>query len=171
MTTIAFDGRYVAADGRMTRGDIISDSRVKKMHLVDVFIRGELQEALVFGAGSWNGIYAIMEWMKLNDVFDIDPELMRPAFPQDNDGDSSRQDVSFITKDGQMWCLDAQCRPAPYGAPAADGSGFPFAQTALTLGMNAVEAVRTAIKLDVHSGGEITCFDVEEWKWVDASEL
>lgn len=170
MTTIAFDGRYLAADGRMTRSEIICSSNVKKSRLITAIIRGEEQEVLVFGAGSWNGIYAVMEWMKQNDVFDIDPELMRPAFPDDGDG-PSRQDVSFITRDGELYSLDAQSRPAPYEAPYADGSGFPFAQMALTLGQNAVEAVRSAIKMDTNSGGEITCFDTEAWAWVDPNDF
>lgn len=171
MTTIAFDGRYLAADGRMTRSDIICSDSVKKIRLVEAIIRGKTQEVAVFGAGSWNGIYAIMEWMTQNDVFDIDPDLPRPSFPADPDGSYSSQDVSFITRDGQAYCLDAQSRPAPYPAPIADGSGFPFAQMGLALGQNAVEAVRSAIKLDVNSGGEITCFDVKDWAWVDASTL
>lgn len=167
MTTIAYDGRYVAADGRMTRGNIVCSANVQKLHILKTVLRGEEQEVLIFGAGSWGGIYAIIEWMKVNDAFDTNPELMRPCFPPDNDGEASTQDVSFITQDGQLWCLDAQSRPAPYDAPAADGSGFPFAQTAMSLGQNAVEAVRTAMKLDVGSGGEITCFDVENWAWVE----
>lgn len=171
MTTIAYDGRYVAADGRMTRGGIICEANVKKLHVISTLLRGEAQEVLVFGAGSWNGIYTIIEWMKTNDVFDTNPELMRPCFPPDEDGDVSVQDVSFITKDGQMWCLDKQSRPAPYGAPAADGSGLPFALTAMVMGQNAVEAVRTAIKLDTGSGGEITCFDIEAWDWVDPTGM
>lgn len=171
MTTIAFDGRYLAADGRMTRSDIICSDSVKKLRLVKAIIRGKKEEVIVFGAGSWNGIYAIMEWMKQNDVFDIDPELMRPAFPQDNDGDSSHQDVSFITQEGELYCLDAQSRPAPYEAPMGEGSGFPFAQMGLMLGQNAVEAVRSAIKMDTNSGGQITCFDVEAWAWVDPATL
>ena len=171
MTTIAFDGRYLAADGRMTRSDIIVSATVKKLHLVTTELRGVEQEVIVFGAGSWNGIYAIIEWMKVNDVFNIDPELMRPAFPEDADGDSSRQDVSFIDKNGQVWCLDAQCRPAPYDAPLAEGSGFPFAQMGLELGQNAVEAVRSAIRMDSNSGGIITCFDVKEWTWVNPDLL
>jgi hypothetical protein len=104
-------------------------------------------------------------------VFDIDPELMRPAFPADADGDYSHQDVSFITQDGELYCLDAQSRPAPYPAPMADGSGFPFAQMGLALGQSAPEAVRSAMKMDVNSGGEITCFDVKTWQWVDPVSL
>ena len=171
MTTIAFDGRYLAADGRMTRSEIVCSDSIKKIRLVKAIIRGDEQEIAVFGAGSWNGIYAIMEWMKVNDVFDIDPELMRPAFPADADGDYSHQDVSFITQDGELYCLDAQSRPAPYPAPMADGSGFPFAQMGLALGQSAPEAVRSAMKMDVNSGGEITCFDVKTWQWVDPVSL
>lgn len=171
MTTLAFDGRYLAADGRMTRSEIVVSSNTKKLHLIEAVIRGEKQEVVVFGAGSWNGIFAIMEWMKENDVFDINPELMRPHFPEDEEQGQSRQDVSFITQSGELFALDPQSRPAPYEAPYADGSGFPFAQMALTLGQSAVEAVRSAIKMDVHSGGEITCFDTQTWTWVDPNDF
>ena len=41
----------------------------------------------------------------------------------------------------------------------------------LELGMSAVDAVKAAIKMDVHSGGEITCFDVKSWRWVDPETL
>lgn len=171
MTTIAFDGRYLAADGRMTRGGIITSNSVKKIQEVTAIIRGVKQEVIIFGAGSWGGIYSITQWMKENDVFDIDPQLTRPFFPVDHEGHCQTQDVAFITKEGQLYALDDQCRPAPYDAPFAEGSGFPFAQMALTLGMSAVEAVRASIKMDTGSGGTITCFDVEEWKWVDPSEF
>lgn len=165
MTTIAYDGRYVAADGRMTRSDIIISANVQKLHLITTVLRGEEQEVLVFGAGSWNGIFTVIEWMKQNDVFDISPDLARPVFPDEEDG--PHHDVSFITKDGTVWCLDGQSRPAPYQAPMAEGSGFPFAQMGLELGQNAVEAIRSAIRMDTNSGGTITCFDVEAWTWVN----
>lgn len=170
MTTIAYDGRYCAADGRMTRSDIIISADVKKLHLVTTVLRGEEQEVLVFGAGSWNGIYTVIEWMKVNDVFNNDPELPRPSFP-DQGEDGPHQDVAFITKDGQVWCLDAYSRPAPYEAPMAEGSGFPFAQMGLAMGQNAVEAIRSAILMDSNSGGTITCFDVEDWKFVDPNQM
>lgn len=171
MTTIAFDGRYLAADGRMTRSDIIVSANVKKIRLISAIIRGERKEVAIFGAGSWNGIFTIMEWMKENDPFDIDPELMRPHFPGQEDGCHPHQDVAFVTEDGELYCLDGQCRPAPYEAPFAEGSGFPFAQMGLELGQNAVQAIRSAIKMDTNSGGEITCFDTQEWAWIDPNTL
>lgn len=171
MTTIAFDGRYLAADGRMTRENIICSDNVQKIRLVTAIIRGEQQEVAVFGAGSWSGIYAIMEWMKQNDVFDINPELPRPSFPADPDGHYASQDVAFVTKSGELYCLDDQSRPAPYEAPFGEGSGFPFAQMALSLGMSAPDAIRQAIKMDVNSGGEVQVFDVQKWTWVDPVSL
>lgn len=171
MTTIAFDGRYLAADGRMTRGDIVCSDKFKKIHVFKAIIQGKTQEVAVFGAGAWSGIFAIMQWMKQNDVFDIDPDLPRPSFPADNDGHAVSMDVAFVTKSGELYCLDDQSRPAPYTAPFGEGSGFPFAQMALNMGMSAPEAIRQAIKMDVNSGGEIACFDIQSWDWVDASTL
>lgn len=172
MTTIAFDGRYLAADGRMSRGGIISSDSIKKTRVITTVLRGEVQEVIIGGAGSWGNIYAIIEWMKFNDVFDIDPELCRPTFPTTGEEPGNLDhDVFFITQGGELYHLDPFCRPAPYQAPFAEGSGFPFAQTALTLGQNAVEAVRTAMKMDSGSGGQITVFDVEEWKWVEANDF
>lgn len=173
MTTIAFDGRYLAADGRMTRGGIICSSTVKKTRVIKTVIRGEETEVIIGGAGSWNNIYAVIEWMKNNDVFNTDPDLQRPVFPDTNQEQPGYldHDVFFITQDGEVYCLDPFCRPAPYGAPFAEGSGFPFAQTALTLGQSAVEAIRTAMKLDTGTGGQITVFDVDEWKWADANDF
>lgn len=169
MTTIAFDGRYLAADGRMTRGGIICSETVKKTFLLTTVLRGVTQEIIAFGAGNWNGISAQVEWMKANDVFDLNPDLPRPIFPGDPDGEN--QDTNFITKDGQVWALDGLSRPVAYPTPFAEGSGFPFAQMALNMGMSAVEAVRQAIKMDCGSGGQITVFDVEEWKFVDPNEF
>lgn len=171
MTTIAFDGRYLAADGRMTRGGIVCSDSCKKIRLVDAIIRGEVQEVAVFGAGSWSGIYAIMQWMKDNDVFDTDPDLPRPAFPPNPEGIFASQDVSFITKSGELFSLDDQSRPAPYEGIFADGSGLPFAQMGMVMGQSAVEAVRSAMKLDCNSGGQITCFDTETWQWVDPNDF
>lgn len=171
MTTIAFDGRYLAADGRMTRGDIICTDSFQKIHVFTAMIRGEAQEVAAFGAGSWSGIFAIMEWMKKNDVFDIDPDLPRPSFPADNDGNAVSMDVAFITKSGELYCLDDQSRPAPYIAPFGEGSGFPFAQMALNMGMSAPDAIRQAIKMDINSGGDVQVFDIEKWTWVDPVSL
>lgn len=166
MTTIAFDGRYVAADGRMTRSDIVCSSTVKKLHLVSVNLRGVKQEVLAFGAGSWQGIYAVLEWMKVNDVFDISPELPRPSF-----GEEHTQDVSFIKRGGELYCLDDLSRPSPDSAPYSEGSGLPFAQMGMDMGMNAVDAVKAAMRMDVFSGGDITCFDTVDWVWVNPETL
>lgn len=173
MTTIAFDGRYLASDGRMTRGGIIVSEGIKKTRVITAIIRGEEQEVIIGGAGSWNNIYAVIEWMQQNDVFDIDPELQRPVFPDtgENQPGYMDHDVFFITQDTNVYCLDPFCRPAPYSAPFAEGSGFPFAQTALTLGMSSVEAIRVAMKMDTGTGGQITVFDVEEWKWANPDDF
>lgn len=166
MTTIAFDGRYLAADGRMTRSDIVCSSTVKKLHLVTTALRGVEQEVIVFGAGSWQGIYTVMEWMKVNDVFDTSPDLPRPSF-----SDEHTQDVAFAKKGGEIYCLDNLSRPAPMPAPYAEGSGFPYAQMGLELGMSAPDAVKAAMKMDVFSGGDITCFDTVDWVWVNPETL
>lgn len=172
MTTIAFDGRYLAADGRMTRGGVICSAEVKKTRVIQAIIRGEEAEVIVSGAGSWNNIYAVIEWMKENDVFDTSADLQRPVFPDYGDQPGyADHDVFFITQDGELYCLDAFCRPSPYPAPFAEGSGFPFAMTGLSLGQSAVEAIRTAMKLDTGTGGQITVFDTEEWKWADANDF
>lgn len=162
MTTIAFDGRYLAADGRMTCGNIINGSKTKKLFPLTATLHGVQQEIVFFGAGGFATINSVVEWLKQgNDPYSFDPDQVRPVCEQ------GEVDFGYITQDGQVHTMEFELMPYDGEVPWSGGSGFPFAIMAMRMGMNAVQATYEAMKHDSGSGGTVTCFDVDEWKWVE----
>lgn len=166
MTTIAFDGRYIAADGRMTCGNIITALSVKKIFPITVNFRG-VEEKIVFaGSGAFSTIVSVVEWLKQgNDPYSFDPEQVRPIC------EKGEVDFMFVTQDQQIHTMECELMPYNGEAPWGGGSGFPFAMMGMRMGLNAVQSVFEAMKHDSGSGGNVTCFDTEIWDWIDAETL
>lgn len=166
MTTLAFDGRYAATDGRSTCGMTITGKQVKKLFLIDGVLEGEQTQFLYMGAGSYAMLMLVKKWLEEGgDVFSKDPEQ---AFPQ---LEPESFEGIIITREGEAFELETSMVSMPVEIPVGGGSGFPFALTAMHMGQNAVQAVYTATELDCGSGGKITAFDVEAWEFIDPSTV
>lgn len=131
MTTIATDGRTIAADSLATCGDVISGSRCKKLH--------KLSDGSVIGAsGEVTHIYKALTAIENGTAYKGNFKLLR-LFPS-----------------GELLLYEGCLSPIPEEAPAAIGSGWVAALTAMDCGATPKEAVKAAIKRDVYSGGRVT---------------
>lgn len=166
MTTLAYDGRYIAADGRCTVGNMITGKRAQKLYLIKGIVRGVEDEILLAGAGSFEQLTIIKNWLEQGgDFFGTDPESLVPEVkPESSEG-------FFALKSGGFYTWETGLVPMEQEAPAMGGSGGAFAFAGMVGGMNAVEAVYLAIEIDIASGGQVTCFDTEAWDWVDPAVL
>ena len=135
MTTIAWDGVSVAADGRESDGGIIaSDNRKKIIKSKD----------LIFGyCGSVpDGEHLIDIVVNGSDILknDLNANLI------------TIQDGQILMHGVSGGCLNSWEPATPY----AMGSGEQFAIAAMDMGMNAKDAVKYAMTRDLGTGGKIT---------------
>lgn len=135
MTTIAWDGKTLAADSQMTRSGI-QYGEVNKIV--------KLSDGRYFACcGKSTDTVLVVEWLN---------ERKPKEKPEVDDGfaaiivDTSTGVATELYYD----LIEDYCPPI-----AAQGSGWHIALTAMTLGKSAVEAVETAIQLDVYSGGKV----------------
>lgn len=115
----------MAADSQCS-GDYIS--RVRKIHRLP-------DGSLAAGAGVSASVYAAIQWAiggRQGDAPDLDGSC-----------------VLFLRPDGSLWLADGRWPEFPLADKyAAIGSGCMSAQTAMRLGLSAVEAVRIACEID-----------------------
>lgn len=140
MTTIAWNGTTLATDGRLTvKGKIIADNYCKIRRLNCSHNRDTL---------IWGGF--------AGDPSDTDKFISHLV----NNTEHMQHGVSGIiigkkhvywVEDNNMWLLEA-----PDGIFLAEGSGCVIALSAMHLGLNALQAVRHAKKLDCYTGGVIS---------------
>ena len=165
MTTIVFDGRYIAADGRCTNGSMIVGKRAKKLHLVRGLVRGQEEEMVLAGAGNFEGLTLVLNWLEQGgDFFSKDPESTIPAV---KDGEI---EGFVVTKSGECFAFESGLVGLEQEVPAMGGSGGVFAMAAMLAGKNAVGAVHVAMQLDIGSGGEVSCFDTQKWAFIDPND-
>lgn len=165
MTTLAFDGRYIAADGRCTAGSMIVGKKARKLHLITGIVRGEETEMVLAGAGSFEGITIIKNWLEGGgDFFSDDPESAIPMVKEDS------VEGFVVTKTGEHFAWESSLVPLDQEVPVMGGSGGPFAMAAMKAGKNAVGAIHVAMELDIASGGEVSCFDTLTWQFIDPND-
>lgn len=147
MTTIAFDGRYLAADGRVTTGSLITSKEEPK--ILRFFSKVLDREIFFSAAGSSPVIHKVAKWLQTADG-------ACPEFTSDNfDGFV----IGIDGQNGAELCPGGAWRPV--GESWVGGSGYQIAMTCMHLGRTAMEAVKVATELDCYSGGAITYVDLE----------
>lgn len=154
MTTIAYDGRYVAADSRTMAGDVLLSGRTEKLR-----VHGGYLFALC-GAGA-----AFGPWV---DWFMEKQACKNPTLPNlDKDRHGSTNFMVFKYDLGwQMFSLGV-----PYSEwrnePHAWGSGDMYAITAMDCGKLAHEAVILAAKRDPYTDDRVMVYDLLERCFVE----
>lgn len=134
MTTIATDGRIMAADGRACRGDTLVADKVRK---IDRLSDGSLLG--VSGRASTQSQMAA--WLN-----------GKGKFPAEA-GDWS---ALHVRPDGiRLYSSDGGEAFVVVDAPAAIGSGSDFALGAMMARMGPLDAVRLAAKRDLFTGGAL----------------
>lgn len=143
MTTIAWDGYDIAADGQTTDSGLgtIIDLTTKK--LVDVG-----QGCTLGAAGNASDCQAVSAWIANGEK----PED-RPIPVKNKDKDTSFE--AICVGPGGCFYMDKTLVPVELAAPQAVGSGWVVAMSAMKLGKTAKEAVELASQLDIYTGGKI----------------
>jgi len=141
MTTVAWDGKTIAADGQRTHGGdcVVPGDVHNKLHV--------LKSGSVFaGAGDVGEILMVADWLDAGCKPGDRPKLS-------NDGFGGL----IAHPRGRCEKIDSNLRPMPVNSRfMAVGSGESFALTAMYLGKTAEEAVRVASKFDVFTNGNVT---------------
>lgn len=143
MTVIAWDGKTLAADRRVSYGDLVA-TRTK--------IRRLESGAVIACSGDTDKVLALEKWYEAGANPDEWPQAQR----SDNWARLVVQDV-----DGKVYEYNQE----PYAIRCEDeyfawGSGASFALGAMAMGADAVEAVTAAIKHCSSCGGGVDSFTV-----------
>lgn len=160
MTTIAFDGRYLAADTYVWQGDSVT-AEVAKIKIGAIGGAKGLREYVVASCGHPAALHQF-----IRDYNSVDYP-MRPEMPT---GEGTRFDAIVIFRDGEILFYDEVYRypdeATPFSGTIALGSGGDFAKGAMVAGAHAQQAVKIAIGCHAHSGGSVNVFDTKEWKFI-----
>jgi ATP-dependent protease HslVU (ClpYQ) peptidase subunit len=132
MTTIAYKDGVLAADSRITRGNVVSAGGYNKLRVLD-------DGSVVGGAGHTANIVAFGDW--LNDG-------KQGSAPEMSDGTV----VVHLQNDGRLFEYWGEQGIEFTGPYEAWGSGYQFALAAMYLGKSAKEAVEVACAIDSNSG-------------------
>jgi hypothetical protein len=146
MTTIAWCGRYVAADTQVTYKDGLRSTHS--------FVKVKVIGGVVYACcGSAPLFQPLIDWY----LAGHNPKDV----PQDYPGSAS--DLIVFKKDGSCTLFGTNVPyPMEFEAPEAWGSGSPLALVALEMGADARRAVEVTLKFDTSSGGEVQFFDLHE---------
>lgn len=149
MTTIAYDGRYIAADGRETYGNMICEDDIDKSITTS--------SGIFFLAGSATDCINFSKNFVVDQKTDIGDATTGFLF---------RGDICLMVgiSDGVFWDYNQT------GKPFSVGSGSQFAIAAIDHGKSAVDAVKYAITRDSKSGGKITCYDTKTKKFIKVKQ-
>jgi hypothetical protein len=129
MTTIAWDGKTLAADTLVTANGM-AFGKAKKIH--------KLKDGRYFAlCGSFSVEPAVIEWLNGGEK----PQIL----------DVEGVGGIVVEKNGRAFEFGRAYRLFPACVPWAGGSGEQIAMTAMKCGKTAVEAVKVACKLDIHT--------------------
>jgi ATP-dependent protease HslVU (ClpYQ) peptidase subunit len=161
MTTIAFDGRYIAADSLVSYGGKRSTTQWQKLIIEERVIFGfaglaqNFERELIGGylngfAGYKRVRNAVGHWCLRSQKEGDLPDLL-------GDGESTL----IVFERGRLSSFDGCAHGHSKAAPDAFGSGSPFALGAMATGASAMEAVDAASRWDLLSGGDILFVDTQ----------
>jgi hypothetical protein len=153
VTTIAWDGRIVAADtlginGHVTQGPVrkVRESECKRF----VYC--------ITGFSAW--FDAWIRWFETPALSGVTPAP--ECAPKWTGGDRDQGNfIVFDRQDGRCWQFGCDLPyPQECVAPAAWGSGESYAMGAMKAGADAERAVGVAMECDVFSGGDIVVMNL-----------
>ena len=136
MTTVVYDGKTIAADRGTFTGNCIELSNVKK-----IFKRGDL---FISGAGN------LADLQEFADTQERKPEFCDSEF------------IIINSKTGACFHIDQDGRKCKIKPPLVVGSGKDYAIAAVASGLDAIEAVKVAIKLDPYSNNGVQSYTVRK---------
>lgn len=152
MTTIAYDGKHIAADTAHWAGDVLGWLQ-DKLHV----IQNEYETIAVFGAaGDYTQGLNLSEWLpKLLYGEKLDPR------PENEDW----QALVIDLRTGHPYVLETSMILAPCVEPMAIGAGHVTAMAAMRSGKNAVQAVQLCCDTTPYTSGPITSYNVKKKRY------
>ncbi|WP_257292028.1 hypothetical protein [Endozoicomonas sp. ONNA1] len=148
MTTVAYDGRYLATDSQATGSDgEIAPGEYTKIALVEGTFKGEPLVAIAY-AGNPFPREEYLDWVAAG--------AKREEYSEDWDGL-----MGMIVTNANAYYIDYKGFSMRSNSIAAMGSGQTYALSAMYLGRGAAQAVHHAIQRDAYSGGSIKMLDCQ----------
>jgi len=148
MTTIATDGKTIAADGMIHRGGTAMVRNGKK-----IVVHTKDNPPAIYGLAGASGMHAaLIAWHRRG----ADPKDVPPI------GSESGWALIVVTAEGCFTAGDQMPYLCPVDTPFAVGSGSDLAIGAMDAGVSPEEAVRIACWRDTHTGGEIQVVNIAE---------
>lgn len=156
MTAVAYDGKLLVSDSRMTMGNMVGLTSFQKIYTPEPNEYWEVNgiKAVAFGL-SGNAMSAEYIREKLGEGINFrtkfeEKDMVFSAIVVDENGTAYKWSVTKIRKrDEDRWEF------IPMLPPVAIGSGQFFAMGIFAIGKNAKVAVKTACRLDKYSGGDL----------------
>lgn len=153
MTTIAFDGRTLAADSRATEGDESAKSRCVKMWRLRSRVAPVQGDVLLAMSGDEFAALLFKDWLEEGG----EPKLVARGVRDDEDFD-----VLVVHKSG-LYNANHLCRLERSAEEQwAHGTGRQAALAAMRCGKSAVDAVRIASGIDPYTGGRVVSMSLDE---------
>lgn len=154
MTVVAWDGRTLAADRRMTDGAGLIRA-VRKIHAWTEHDQGLARPAGLAITGDAAVGSEMLEWLKAGAVPEAWPEAAR---------EDEATLIVVLRNEGRPATIRQYTR-GPYPMTVLDeisawGSGRDFALAGMSLGLNAAKAVELACRFDCYSGGGVDLIDL-----------
>jgi ATP-dependent protease HslVU (ClpYQ) peptidase subunit len=143
VTTIAYDGDTIAADGLAVAGDMITDHNFRKLRVV--------KDKIYAVCGAAAMIAPLIEWHQAGADARAAPEL-RGGYDWS---------MLVVSLDHALLYFMEVPYPEDMPAPFAMGTGRSYARAAMLLGKSAKQAVEFAAEHDINTGGEIMELAVE----------
>ena len=142
MTTIVWDGKTLAADGRCTKGQMLMSDNITKVHTPEGCYLNDSPVIAFAYAGDADMRDVIYAWLYAG--CPLPAEVFEDC-----------EFTSFVITKDTAWIIHgAMNAPLELTWPGAEGSGSPFAMGALALGKNAKQCVSVGCSVDVNSGGQ-----------------
>lgn len=150
MTTIAYDGRYIACDSRLSSDNHVSTDSGEKFY--------ENDDWVLFWSGALHQVDLFINTFVAKGEFHDEPEVWLMGFNR-------------ATKD--VWTIyvkDKKFKKEKLDWKDGQGSGSCYAIGAMDFGASAVQAVKIAMSRDCKTGGIIRCFDTKTGKFIKVKQ-
>lgn len=158
MTTIAWDGKTLAADSQATAGNIISSTGMKKIKTPGEDEIWRVRGDKILAVAASGDVCATLELVDALKVGLQSNTKMRKGLA------FTAMAIRGKDKGFEIFKAAGEEEIAIYELDEwrSFGSGSAFALSALKMGKTAKEAVEHAISLDLYSGGEVHTFEFTE---------
>jgi hypothetical protein len=150
MTTIAYDGRYIAVDSRLSSGGHVATDSYEKFN--------DFEEWILFWSGAVNQKDLLMNIFIAKGEFFDEPKTYLTAY---------NKKTKFVY---HVYVEDKKILMDRLEWIDGQGSGSCYAIGAMDAGKSAVEAVKIAMKRDCATGGKIHCLDTNTGKFIKVKQ-